>query len=324
MRWPICPEDFRVAVVLRDVQGMDYAQIAEVLARPGGDRPVPHRPWTPGAGPGAGREPRSIPRASKRAAMNDDALARAGPPGGGGWRPRTWTASCRPRRAGRRGRSPADGHGVCSPARSATPSAARSSRWAPTSATGWWRPRWPRMTPASAPSPVSRTDEGAGRGTGRGAAGPVAPAGPGRGRRSCCPRGGRGARAGHDPQRFQRHWSGGRSADPGEGHGRAIPQRHRRGRSRRVRVRSRVGGAGRGPVRLGRPPRRRRHRRDVAPEAAVAGARGPRPAGQPGGAHRRGPSVRDRRRRPRDRASARRIRRHWPRPRSKGPPPTWW
>jgi RNA polymerase sigma-70 factor (ECF subfamily) len=30
------PEDFRVAVVLRDVQGMDYAQIAEVLQVPVG------------------------------------------------------------------------------------------------------------------------------------------------------------------------------------------------------------------------------------------------------------------------------------------------
>ena len=28
------PEEFRVAVVLRDVQGMDYAQIAEVLDVP--------------------------------------------------------------------------------------------------------------------------------------------------------------------------------------------------------------------------------------------------------------------------------------------------
>ena len=47
-------DDFRAAVVLRDVADLDYAEIAEVLDDPGRDRQVPHR-----ARPGpARREPR--------------------------------------------------------------------------------------------------------------------------------------------------------------------------------------------------------------------------------------------------------------------------
>ena len=54
------PEDFRAAVVLRDVADLDYAEIAEVARRPGRHREVAHRPrpsasWPNRSGTGTGR-----------------------------------------------------------------------------------------------------------------------------------------------------------------------------------------------------------------------------------------------------------------------------
>ena len=56
--------DFRAPVVLRDLCGLDYAEIAEVLDLPRRNRAVTHLAGTGRAGPRPGREPDPHPRAS--------------------------------------------------------------------------------------------------------------------------------------------------------------------------------------------------------------------------------------------------------------------
>ena len=58
------PEEFRTAVVLRDLADLDYAEIAEALAVPGGHREVQGQPGSGGA-PGRPREPGGRLRSSK-------------------------------------------------------------------------------------------------------------------------------------------------------------------------------------------------------------------------------------------------------------------
>ena len=59
------PEEFRVAVVLRDVQGMDYARDRGGAADPHRDGALPHRPGPPGPRRRPRREPGPVRPTSK-------------------------------------------------------------------------------------------------------------------------------------------------------------------------------------------------------------------------------------------------------------------